>query len=96
MATLDGARCYGLESKIGSIEEGKLADIVILDCSRVPTPLTSNSVIGHLINTFGGRDVKHVVVNGKLVVKDSLLTQVTDEKVSEISTKSAEQLWSKL
>ena len=96
MATLDGARCYGLESKIGSIEEGKLADIVILDCTRVPTPLTPNSVVGHLINTFGGRDVKHVIVDGKFVVKDGLLAQTTDERVSEISAKSAENLWSKL
>ena len=96
MATLDGARCYGLEDKIGSIEVGKLADIVVLDCSRVPTPLTPNSVVGHLINTFGGRDVRHVLVDGKIVVKDKLLAQIKDEKVSEISAKTAEELWTKL
>jgi 5-methylthioadenosine/S-adenosylhomocysteine deaminase len=96
MATLDGARCYGLEDKIGSIEIGKLADLVILDCKRIPTPLTSNSVVGHLINTFSGRDVKHVLVDGNLVVKNKLLTQIPDEKVSEISATAAEQLWLKL
>jgi 5-methylthioadenosine/S-adenosylhomocysteine deaminase len=96
MATLDGARCYGLENKLGSIESGKLADIVILDCNRVPTPLTPNSAIGHLINTFSGRDVKHVFVDGNIVIKDGLLTQINDTKVSRISSQAAERLWSKL
>ncbi|MFX1485079.1 MAG: amidohydrolase family protein, partial [Promethearchaeota archaeon] len=33
MATIEGARCYGLENEIGSLEKRKLADIVILDSS---------------------------------------------------------------
>ncbi|MFX1561149.1 MAG: amidohydrolase family protein, partial [Promethearchaeota archaeon] len=56
MATIEGARCYGFENDLGSLEKRKFADIVILDGSRVPTPLNPNSVVGHLINTFGGRD----------------------------------------
>ncbi|MFX1606952.1 MAG: amidohydrolase family protein, partial [Promethearchaeota archaeon] len=96
MATIEGARCYGLENDLGSLEKRKFADIVILDGSRVPTPLNPNSVVGHLINTFGGRDVRDVIVNGKVVVKDRLLTLTSDEHVSEVSKKSAESLWSRL
>ncbi len=96
MATLEGARCYGLENDLGSIEKRKLADIVILDGSRVPTPLIPSSVVGHLLNTFSGRDVRDVVVNGQIVVKDRLLTKTSDSHVSEVSKKSAEGLWSRL
>jgi len=96
MATIEGAHCYGLGNELGSIEKRKLADIVILDGSRVPTPLTSTSIIGHLVNTFSGRDVRDVIVNGKVVVKDRVLSQTTDARVQEVSKKSAESLWSRL
>jgi putative selenium metabolism protein SsnA len=96
MATLDGATCYGLEHKIGSIEPGKLADIVLLDTTRVPTPLTPDSVVGHLVNTFSGRDVRSVIVHGEKVVDDSRLVRISDEEVSRISSESAKRLWTKL
>ena len=96
MATIEGAHCYGLGNELGSLEKRKFADIVILDGSRVPTPLTPSSVIGHIINTFGGRDVRDVIVNGEVVVKDRLLTKTSDAHVSEVSKKSAESLWLRL
>ena len=96
MATLEGAKCYGLENEIGSLEEGKLADIVVLDTSRLPTPLTPDSAVGHLVNTFGGRDVTSVFVDGVSVVKEGRLTLIDDEEVSRVSIESAESLWMKL
>ncbi|MGY5877119.1 MAG: amidohydrolase family protein [Candidatus Thorarchaeota archaeon] len=96
MATLDGAKCYGLDKLIGSIETGKLADIVILDGTNVPTPLNAESVIGHLVNTFKGRDVKHTIVNGKLVVEDRNMVLISDEEIARISRESAARLWQKL
>ncbi|MCK5265589.1 MAG: amidohydrolase family protein, partial [Candidatus Thorarchaeota archaeon] len=96
MATLDGARCYGLEKKIGSLEKNKLADIVILDGFNVPTPLTKESAVGHLLNTFSGGDVRDVFVGGKQVVKNRLLTAISDERVAKISRNSAKGLWSRL
>ena len=96
MATLDGAKCYGLEHEIGSIEPGKLADIVLLDTTRIPTPLTSESVVGHLVNTFGGRDVRSVFVHGENVVDDGKLVRISDEEVSKVSSESAKRLWTKL
>ncbi len=96
MATIEGAHCYGLGTELGSIEKRKLADIVILEGTRTPTPLTPESIVGHLVNTFSGRDVKHVIVDGKVVVKDRLLTQTSDSHVSEVSIESAKGLWSRL
>lgn len=96
MATLDGARCYGLEKKIGSLEKNKLADIVILNGTIVPTPLTKESVVGHLLNTFSGGDVRDVFVGGKQVVRNRQMTTISDEQITKISRDSARGLWSRL
>ena len=96
MATIEGARAYNLEKDLGSLEKRKQADVVILDSSTVPTPLTPDSVVGHLVNTFSGRDVRDVVVGGQVVVKDRILTKTSDARVAEVSKKSAEGLWSRL
>ncbi|MGV9170228.1 MAG: amidohydrolase family protein [Promethearchaeia archaeon] len=96
MATIEGARCYGLEDKLGSIETGKAADLVLLDGNNVPTPLNGESVIGHLVNTFTGSDVSHVVVDGDVVVKNGMLTKVDEKSVIQKSRKSAKELWKRL
>jgi 5-methylthioadenosine/S-adenosylhomocysteine deaminase len=96
MATLDGARCYNLEKKLGSLEKGKFADIVILDGSRVPTPLTKESVIGHLINTFSGSDVRDVFVGGVHSVENKSLRLTSQEYVNRVSKESARNLWIRL
>lgn len=59
-ATLNGAHSLGLAAETGSIEEGKLADIVILDA---PNYL-------HLVYHFGVNLVRHVFRGGELVVRD--------------------------
>jgi 5-methylthioadenosine/S-adenosylhomocysteine deaminase len=96
MATLGGAKCYNLDSKVGSLEKGKLADIVILEGARVPTPLSKESVIGHLLNTFSGGDVRDVFVNGIQAVENKKLKLTSDKDVTEISRKSAMKLWFRL
>jgi 5-methylthioadenosine/S-adenosylhomocysteine deaminase len=96
MATLDGAKCYNLEDKLGSLEKGKYADIVVLDGSRVPTPLTKASAIGHIFNTFSGKDVRDVFVNGIRTIENRKLALTSDEHITDISRKSALGLWARL
>jgi len=96
MATIEGARCYGLDNVIGSIEVGKLADIVVLDASRVPTPIDSSSVVGHLVNTFTGRDVVHAFVNGRPALWNGKLKMTSDDSVVSASRESAEALWRRM
>jgi 5-methylthioadenosine/S-adenosylhomocysteine deaminase len=96
MATLDGARCYNLEDRLGSLEKGKHADIVVLDGSKVPTPLTKESVIGHILNTFSGSNVRDVFVDGVRTVENGKLVLTSNEHVADVSRKSALGLWTRL
>ena len=65
MATINGARALGLESKIGSIEIGKLADLTAVRIADVET-LPCFDPISHLIYACGREHVSHVWVAGDL------------------------------
>ena len=68
MMTLSGARFFGLEEEIGSLEPGKLADITAIDLSG-PTFQPLYDPVSQLIYTATGRDVTHVWINGRQVLK---------------------------
>ncbi len=75
MATIDGARVLGMEDRIGSLEPGKLADLTVIDLNRPHlTPLYDP--ISHLAYAARGSDVRHVMVNGRWIVRDGRITTV--------------------
>jgi cytosine/adenosine deaminase-related metal-dependent hydrolase len=69
MATLGGARALGLGDEIGSIEEGKRADLVLFDTRR-PEWRTLFNPINNLVYSADGRSVHTVLVDGRIVVED--------------------------
>lgn len=77
MATIDGAKVLGMEDRIGSLEPGKLADLIVIDLNRPHlTPLYDP--ISHLAYAARGTDVRHVMVNGKLIVRDGRMTTIDE------------------
>lgn len=80
MATINGAKALGLEDKIGSIEVGKRADIVLLDATGIRLrPRTD--VVSHLVYSAEGPDVEMVLVDGKVVMEQGRVTTVNQEGV---------------
>ncbi len=79
MATRGGARALGLSDRIGSIEPGKQADLVVVDVSQPElTPLYD--VYSHLVYAIKGASVRTVLVGGRVVLKDRrMLTLDTAE-----------------
>jgi 5-methylthioadenosine/S-adenosylhomocysteine deaminase len=86
MATIRGARALGLEKEIGSLEAGKRADLVVVD-TGAPHAVPMYNVYSQLVYAIKGSDVRHVVVNGRLVVKDR---RVLTLNVPQIVEKAAE------
>lgn len=73
MATLNGARALGLEATIGSLEQGKAADLVAFDLSGLGLQPVYNPV-SQLIYAAGRDCVKHVWVAGLPLLENGRLT----------------------
>ena len=64
-ATIEGARCAGLESKVGTLTPGKEADIVLLTADRLNVwPL--NNAPGAVVNVMNPSNVDTVFIAGKV------------------------------
>lgn len=86
MATIRGARALGMQDRIGSLETGKLADLIMVDLSAPhATPLFD--VQSQAVYALKGSDVKTVMVNGRLVVRNR---QVLTVRQGDILLKAEE------
>jgi len=83
MATINGAKALGLQEEIGSIEVGKKADFVILNCSR-PHVQPLLDPVATLVHGAGGGDVETVVVDGRFLMRNhEVLTLAEDRVITE-------------
>lgn len=79
MATINGAKLLGLEDKIGSIEIGKDADIILVDISEKLdniTKLPNNDMISNLVYNTSGRDVDTTIIKGKILMENRKIKNV--------------------
>lgn len=94
MATRNGARALGLDEHIGSIEAGKRADLVLVDHTgaHLAPGLDPFSTIA-----YAGRptDVRLTMVNGEIVVRDGVPTQLDAAEITATATHEARALASR-
>jgi 5-methylthioadenosine/S-adenosylhomocysteine deaminase len=73
MVTTAGAGALGAADRLGSLEPGKAADMILLDLSQPhATPLFDP--LTHIVYSASKSDVRHVFVGGRQVVRDGALT----------------------
>jgi 5-methylthioadenosine/S-adenosylhomocysteine deaminase len=78
MATRHGARAAGLADGIGAIEPGRLADLVVVDLRSVFVGPV-HRVASALVFNVTPRDVRHVVVDGRLVIRSGTLADIDEQ-----------------
>ena len=91
MATMGSAEVLGLEDRIGSLEEGKRADIIIIDLDK-PKLVPMYEPHSHLVYVVDGCDVSTVVIDGRVVMRDGELLTVDKNKAMEEVRQIAEDL----
>jgi 5-methylthioadenosine/S-adenosylhomocysteine deaminase len=80
MATIGGARVLGREKELGSLESGKLADVIVvrMDNAR-QTPMYDP--VSHLVYATRGDDVETTIVNGRLLMRKGQVLTLKEEQV---------------
>jgi len=93
MSTKWGAAVLGIESEVGTIAIGKRADIIVVDLKR-PHLRPVYDPFSLLVYSANGDDVRDVIVNGRVLMKDRVFQTVdADEvmgRVREIATQIRE------
>jgi 5-methylthioadenosine/S-adenosylhomocysteine deaminase len=84
MATINGAKVLGLEKITGSLEVGKRADLIVIDTHK-PHLVPMYNPYSHLVYAVSGNDVKHSIIDGKIVMEERRLLTLDLEDIIEQS-----------
>ena len=91
MATTWGAAVLGLENEVGSIAIGKRADIIVVDLKR-PHLRPVYDPFSLLVYSANGGDVRDVIVNGRVLMKDRVFQTIDAEEVMGRVREIAQQI----
>lgn len=80
MATINGAKTLGLDKKIGSIENKKQADIIIIDLNNCET-MPLNNIFAQIVYNVKGHNVDTTIVNGKILMENKILNNINEKQI---------------
>ncbi len=80
MATIGGARALGLESQIGSLEPGKLADMIAISLEG-PNAVPMYNIYSLMVYSLKATDISDVMINGRLIVRKGRMLTLDKARV---------------
>ncbi|QVK20807.1 5'-deoxyadenosine deaminase [Mycoplasmatota bacterium] len=94
LATIGGAKAMCKENELGSLEVGKLADVVIVDTNNIhSSPTRDVDVIANLVYNTRASNVQTTIIDGKIVMLDRKLLTIDEEELkADANNLIAEQI----
>ena len=81
MATINGAKALGLD-EVGSLEEGKKADMIILNVEEaVSQPV--NNIFSEIVYNIKGTNVETTIINGKILMENRKMKKIDEKSIYE-------------
>jgi 5-methylthioadenosine/S-adenosylhomocysteine deaminase len=80
MATIGSARALGIQDRVGSIQPGLRADVVLLDFQQAHL-FPRHDVVSHLVYAARAGDVRTVFVNGRPLMLDGQLKTLDEAEI---------------
>ena len=89
MATINAAKFLGLNA--GSIEEGKIADVITINARDVNL-IPRHNIISHIVYAASGFNVRDVIINGRMILHDGNFVSIDYNDIIEGAEKAKEDL----
>jgi 5-methylthioadenosine/S-adenosylhomocysteine deaminase len=83
IATIAGAEALGLEKEIGTLEVGKRGDVIVVNLDALHTTPCSSDPVSALVYSAQTSDVRCVVIDGQLVMRNGELLTLDEESVCQ-------------
>jgi cytosine/adenosine deaminase-related metal-dependent hydrolase len=80
MATSRGARAIGMQDRLGTLEPGKLADIVLVNLDSI-NMVPNNNHVSDLIYAGCGTDVDTVIVDGQTIMENRKVKTLDEREI---------------
>ncbi len=91
MATGNAARVIGREQELGSLEAGKLADLILIDLAA-PNLTPLYNPYSHLVYSAGGSEVDTVIINGKLIMENRKILTADEQAIMARANRLAHKI----
>lgn len=99
MATVGGAKALGMQDQIGSLEEGKIADIIILDDGGLyAAPIRSfeeDDIVKRLVSAYQSASVQTSIIDGQVVMQDRELLTMDEREIISDGKQALAELWAR-
>jgi 5-methylthioadenosine/S-adenosylhomocysteine deaminase len=99
MATMGGAISLGMGDQIGSLEEGKIADIIILDDGGLYTAPIRNfdddNIVKRLVSSYQSTSVQTSIIDGQVVMEDRQLLTMNESDILSDGKTALADLWAR-
>lgn len=100
MATIGGAGVLGIDDKVGSLEVGKQADLIMIDLTKPPmAPVVlqpARNLAANLVYAETGSDVRLSMVAGRVIYRDGVYTRIDEQAVLRAAAAAAQRFEARL
>jgi 5-methylthioadenosine/S-adenosylhomocysteine deaminase len=95
MATMGGARVLGMEKEIGSLEEGKRADLITISLAH-PNSVPLYNVYSQIVYATKAGDVEDVFINGRQIVSARRVLTLNQQEIYRNAERYKQQILASL
>ncbi len=85
MATIGGAQVLGVDDRVGTLEVGKEADLIVVDLTKPPmAPVVlhpARNIAANLVYAETGADVRMTMVAGRVLYRDGVFTRIDQRAI---------------